>query len=139
MKFLIILILSLAINISFAADIEINNSKVKLVPPVSTTTALFLKIKNNSNKNYKLVKVSSDLSDQIELHEMKMDNNKMEMRAVSSIEIAAKSETELKYGGLHVMIFNLKKPIKTDGKYNFTLEFDNKSKFQTTAAVEIPN
>ena len=66
-------------------------------------------IKNSGKVVKKLVEVSGDISDRIELHEHTMADGMMKMRQVDNIEIPAQGKTLLQPSGLHIMIFNLTK------------------------------
>lgn len=134
MKTFILLFLSL-INISYASSIIATDAKIRMIPPISKTTAMYLNIKNTTKDDISLVKITSDLSSEIEFHEMKMDNGKMEMRAMDTLLLKGMTTTELKSGGLHIMIFNIKKSLKLDEKHTFHLEFSNKEKLDIEAIV----
>jgi copper(I)-binding protein len=135
MKKLITLFLMTS-NLAFAYAVKVSNAEIRLVPPVSKTTAMFLTLKNTTDKNIKLVKIKSEISDNIELHEMKMENNSMQMRSLDSIEISKKAEVKLESGGLHVMIFNLKRALHEKDKHKFTLTFDNNENVDIEAIVK---
>ncbi len=122
--FSIILIL-ISLNI-FSNDLKISNAKIRLVPPSSSVTALFMNIENTTRKDLKITSIEADISDSVEMHSMIMDNTGMQMRPVSAIEIKAKSTTELKRGGLHVMFINLKKPLKDGENHKIKINLSNK-------------
>ncbi|EAK5530207.1 copper chaperone PCu(A)C [Campylobacter lari] len=122
-------LLSLAILSTFAIanEITINDSYVRQTPPNSKTTAIFLKLKNNSDKDIKLIKAQSSLSDTTEIHDHIMENGKKMMVQIPQITIKANSSAELKPGGMHIMILNLKENITPQTKANLTLYFDDNS------------
>jgi len=125
---------------SFAAkNIEVQNSKIRLTPPGMNVSAMFLKIINHSDKDLKIIKVTGDFAGSFELHNMEMIDGKMKMRTVESIDVKAKSETELKHGGLHIMIFNIKKPLKEGELHKLKLSLDDKSEIEFDAKVENMN
>jgi copper(I)-binding protein len=74
------------------------------------------------------VKVESDVSRSVELHNMTMDAGVMKMRQIDSILIPANSSVELKPGGFHIMLIGLKSPLKKEDKKAFTFYFDNGEK-----------
>lgn len=55
---------------------------------------------------------------------------------MDSILIKANSTTELKSGGLHVMVFDAPKPIEKSKAYSVKLTFDNKEEISTTVKVQ---
>ncbi|MBT0816267.1 MULTISPECIES: copper chaperone PCu(A)C [Campylobacter] len=122
-------ILSLALLSTFtlANNITVNDPYVRQTPPNSKTTAFFLELKNNSNKDIKLIKAQSSLSDTAEIHDHIMENGKKMMIQIPQITIKANSSTKLKPGGKHIMVLNLKENITPQTKANLTLYFDDNS------------
>ncbi len=119
----LILLAALSTNV-YAQELIITDAKIKVLP--SPVTAIYLKIENKSNDDLTFQKVESDLSKNFELHEMKTENGKMEMREVSSITLPKKSKTELKPGGLHIMVFDLQKKLEVNQKYKLDLTISGK-------------
>ena len=66
---------------------------------------------------------------------MVRDNGMMKMSPVQRIEVPAKGETALRPGGLHLMIFGLKKPLVPGDTVRLTLTFDDGSRVQVAAPV----
>ncbi|MFM8768721.1 MAG: copper chaperone PCu(A)C [Rubrivivax sp.] len=64
-----------------------------------------------SAKGGKLLSASSPVAGIVEIHEMLMDGDVMKMRAVSSLNLPAGKAVELKPGGHHVMLIDLKKQL----------------------------
>ena len=65
-----------------------------------------------SAKGGKLLSASSPVAGVVEIHEMAMDGNVMKMRAVSSLDLPAGKPVALKPGGHHLMLFQLRQPLK---------------------------
>lgn len=121
----ILMSVALFISAIFAADVEVSDIYIKQTPPKTKNTAIFLKIQNNSDKDVALVDVESDLSDNVELHTNLSEGKKMKMIKVPEITIKAKSSIELKPGGDHIMLFDIKQPVTKDSKVSLTLNFSN--------------
>ncbi|TXE89142.1 copper chaperone PCu(A)C [Campylobacter volucris] len=120
-----ILALCIFSSFLFASDIVINNPYVKQTPPNAKTTAFFLELQNKSNKDIKLIKADSSLSDTTEIHDHIMENGKKMMVQIPQITIKANSSAILKPGGMHIMALNLKQDITENTKANLTLYFDD--------------
>lgn len=121
----ILLSLTFLASAIFAADIEVSEIYVKQTPPNAKNTAIFLKIKNNTSQNVALVDAECDLSEYTEIHTILREGDKMTMIKVPELTINANSSLELKPGGDHIMLFDLKKPITKGSKANLTLTFSN--------------
>ncbi|MEM8687303.1 MAG: copper chaperone PCu(A)C [Pseudomonadota bacterium] len=78
----------------------------------SRPAAAYMQIHNMGETADKIVAASSPLAERVELHTHSMDEGVMRMRKVEEIAVPAKGQTELKPGGLHLMIFGLKREIK---------------------------
>lgn len=77
-----------------------------------------------------LVKVESPAARVVELHSMKMEGDVMKMRAVSKIDLPAGKEVKLEPGGFHVMLIDIKQPLKVGGKVPLTLVVEAEGKIQ---------
>ncbi len=74
--------------------------------------AAYMKIHNMGDAADMIVAASSPLAERVEMHTHTMTDGVMKMRKVEGIELPAKAHTELKPGGLHLMIFGLKQAVK---------------------------
>ena len=120
-----LLILPFLAGILGAGDIEVSNSFVKITPPNMKQTAIFMDIKNNSDKEISLIDANTSLSSVTELHTHIKDGEMMKMIKVSDIQIPAHGETNLKPGGLHIMVFDLNSSVDENTTANVWLKFDN--------------
>lgn len=136
MKKMILTLIALSSFNLFAADIEIQDALIRPTLPGMSVTAIYMKITNNGKKDIRLTKVSGEFAPTFELHNMEMSGGKMVMRPVDSILIKSNSTTELKSGGLHVMVFDAPKPILKTKVYGAKLTFDNKEEIFTTIKVK---
>ena len=94
----------------------------------------YLVIQNNGGAD-KLLSVTSDVAQTIELHESMMSGNMMQMSPVPNIEVPANGKAELKPGGFHMMLIGLTRPLKVGDKVQLTLNFEKAGKIPVTADV----
>ena len=111
----------------FSNPIEISEVVVKEPAPNAKATGGFMKIKNNSDKSFKLVGVNSNFSKVGEIHTHKHVDGMMKMVKIDDLEIPANGEVVLKPGDLHIMFINLTKRLKEGNKVDFNLTFDDNS------------
>jgi copper(I)-binding protein len=92
-----------------------------------------------SKKEAKLVAISSPAAGAVEIHSMVHEDGKMKMRAVESLPLPAGKAVDLGKGGNHVMLLNLKQPLKAGDSVPLTLtiEFADKHKANVDAKAEI--
>ena len=73
-----------------------------------------------------------------EVHEMKMDGDVMKMRAVPSLDLPAGKKVELKPGGYHVMLMDLKAPLAKDSTIPLTLLFKDAKGTESKLELKLP-
>jgi VCBS repeat-containing protein len=99
-------------------------------------TGMFAQI--TSTAGGKLVSASSPVAGVVEIHEMSMDNNVMKMRAVPALDLPAGKAVELKPGGYHVMLLDLKQQLKAGDTVAVTLVVEGKDGKRETVEVKAP-
>ncbi|MFC5497064.1 copper chaperone PCu(A)C [Caenimonas terrae] len=74
-----------------------------------------------AREGQRLVGVSSPVAGVAEIHEMKMEGEVMKMRPAGPVELPAGKTVELKPGGLHLMLMDLKQPLAAGSSVPVTL------------------
>lgn len=122
-----------------AADqVTVQDPYVRLAPPNAPATGAFMVIRNTGDKDVKVVKADNPVSKVTELHTHLNEGGVMKMRPVAAIDVKAKGEAVLKPGGLHVMLIDLKAPMKEGDTVPLTLTFDDGSTKKVDARVVKP-
>jgi copper(I)-binding protein len=85
-----------------------------------------------------LVGVASPVAGVAEVHEMKMEGDIMRMRAIPALELPAGKAVELRPGGYHLMLMDLKAPLKVDTRVPLTLRFRDAKGALSTLEVSVP-
>lgn len=132
------LVFSTGVLAAAADNVSVADPYVRLAPPNAPATGAFMVIRNNGDKDVKVVKADNPASRATELHNHINDGGVMKMRPVAAIEIKPKGEAVLKPGGLHVMLIDLKAPMKEGDVVPITLGFDDGSSKQVDAKVVKP-
>ncbi len=100
-------------------------------------TGAFMKI--TAKDNAKLVAVSSPAAGVAEIHEMRMEKDVMKMAALpNGLELPAGKAVELKPGGYHVMLMDLKAPLAKDSTVALTLTFQDAKGVKSTQELKVP-
>ena len=122
------------------AQVSIQNPWVRATVPQQQGTGAFFTIR--SAHAARLVQVQSPLSDAVEIHEMQMQGDVMKMRAISGVDLPAGQAVELKPGGYHIMLLNLKQQVKEGSTVPLTLVIERADKNGTpqreTVQVQAP-
>lgn len=103
-----------------------------------STSAIYLVIYNDTQKDDRLIGARTAVAEIVEIHETRMENDIMRMQQVEGIDLPARSEVELKPGGYHIMLINLKQDLKVGEKIPFTLIFEMQGEVNFEAEVRAP-
>jgi len=98
-------------------------------------TALYFNIENNTNEADTLYKVTSDISNKIQIHETYQEGELSGMREVNKLIVEPNSSINLKPGSYHIMVMKLKKDILKGDKAVFTLYFSKNGEIKITAGA----
>ena len=121
-----------------ADNVTVHEPYVRLAPPNAPATGAFMVIKNNGDRDVKVLKADNPASKVTELHTHLNEGGVMKMRPVAAIDIKAKGEAVLQPGGLHVMLINMNAPLKEGDSVPITLTFDDGSSKKVDAKVVRP-
>ena len=86
----------------------------------------------------RLVRAESPAAGLAEVHEMKMEGDIMKMRAVPALDLPAGKTVELKPGGYHVMLLDLKAPLAKDTAVPLTLVFQDAKGAESKLNLSVP-
>ena len=86
----------------------------------------------------RLVGLSSPAAGVAEVHEMKMEGDIMKMRTVSALNLPAGKKVELKPGGYHVMLMDLKAPLAKNSTIPMTLLFKDAKGVESKLELKLP-
>lgn len=112
---------------------------VKTPSPGMNMTGGFLKLVNNGTGSIALTQADCDAAGITELHEMIMEGDMMKMRKIDKIEVPPKKSVELKPGGLHLMLLNIKSELTAGTEVNCKLTFsDNKEVHVLLPVKDLP-
>lgn len=99
-------------------------------------TGAFMRL--TSKDGARLVRAESPAAGVTEVHEMKMEGDVMKMRAVPALELPAGKTVELKPGGYHVMLLDLKAPLAKDSSVPITLVFQDAKGAESKLQLNVP-
>ena len=118
------------------AEVSVENPYVRAMPPGQTVTGAFMMLQNSGDENRSVVSASSPAAGVVELHTHVNEDGMMKMRQVPKIDVNAGSSTELKPGGLHVMLIDVPEQLKVGDTVEITLVLDNGAEQTLQAPVK---
>ncbi|WP_457420101.1 copper chaperone PCu(A)C [Roseateles sp. P5_E7] len=110
---------ALLMSLAAQAQVKVDDPWVRATVAPQKATGAFMQL--TSAKAAKVVAASSPVAAMVEIHEMKMDDGVMKMRAVDALPLPAGHAVALKPGSYHVMLMGLKGPIKAGETVPLTL------------------
>lgn len=117
-------------------DITVREPWVRGTVAAQKATGAFMQISSKSGAA--LVSASSPVAGVVEIHNMVVDGGVMKMRAVPKIDLPAGKSVELKPGSYHVMLMDLKQPLKEGETVPLTLTFEQQDKRQAIVEIKAP-
>lgn len=118
------------------AQVKVEQAWVRATVAQQKATGAFMLL--TAGKDLRLVEARSPVAGVVEVHEMTMANNVMKMRAVAALELPAGKTVELKPGGYHIMLMDLKAPVKEGGSVPITLVVEGKDGKRENLEVKAP-
>jgi copper(I)-binding protein len=121
---------------AYASEVVVSGAWVRASASGQDSAAVSLHI--TSQKDARLIAVSSPVSNDAAIHAMKHENGMMMMRPIDALPLPAKHEVALGEGD-HIMLIGLKKPLKVGDTVPLTLtvEFVDKRKEKVSVKVEV--
>jgi copper(I)-binding protein len=121
---------------AFAQNVTVTDAWARATVQGQKATGAFMKI--TAKDNAKLVGVSSPVAGVAEIHEMKMEKDIMKMAALpNGLDLPAGKAVELKPGGYHVMLMDLKAPLAKDTTVPVTLTFQDAKGVKSNVELKV--
>lgn len=116
------------------STILIEQAYIRATIPGTSISSSYMVIENKGEKTVTLLGADSKISPRIEIHQHAMLDGMMRMRKLGSIEIKPKERVKLQPSGLHLMLFDVKKPLSAHKHIELILNFSNNE----SVAVQVP-
>ena len=131
----LILPMALIAAIAAAAGIRLQSAWARSSPPGATVAAVYLRIDNTGGKADRLLSIKSDVASSAEVHRTTVEEGIARMRKVSMLHVGANEVVALAPGGLHIMLFGLKKPLVAGKTITVELGFEVSGKQKVIVKV----
>jgi copper(I)-binding protein len=120
-----------------AGDLVITQAWSRATPGGAKIGGGYLTIENKGSTPDRLIGGSADVAGKVEVHQMAMNNGVMTMRPLDKgLPIEPGKTVKLAPGGYHLMLFDLKSPLKQGDKVPVTLEFEKAGKVNLSLDVQ---
>ncbi len=117
------------------AQITVSDAWTRATAPGAKIAAGYMTIRNAAPSADRLVAASSPAAQKVEPHVTVKDGDIYRMREVKGYDIPAGGSFELKPGGAHLMLVNVRAPLKEGDKVPLTLRFERAGEVRTELHV----
>lgn len=98
--------------------------------------AVYFIIENGTSQDDALLSARADIATAVELHLSQMDGDHMSMHEQEQVVLPAREAVEFSPGGLHVMLVDLTRGLKTGETFDMTLRFEHVGEKNITVTVK---
>lgn len=120
-----------------AGDLVITQPWSRATPSGAKVAGGYLTIENKGTSPDRLISASGDIAGKVEIHEMAMNNGVMTMRPLDKGLVIEPGKTvKLAPGGYHVMLMDLKGPLRQGDKVPLALQFEKAGKVTLSLDVQ---
>ena len=115
------------------AQVTVSEPWARATVATQKTSGAFMTL--TASRDTRLVEARSPVAGTVEIHEMALQDNVMRMRAIGSVALPAGKAVKLEPGGYHVMLMDLRQPLKAGDTVPLTLVFEGPDKARETVEV----
>jgi copper(I)-binding protein len=117
------------------AQIKIENAWARATPPGAKIAAGYMTIRNDASAPDRLIAATSPAAEKVETHVTMKEGDVFRMRQVKGYDVPARGSFELKPGGAHLMLVNIKAPLQEGANVPLTLRFERAGEVKTELQV----
>lgn len=121
---LLALLLLLPAARASAGGLEVRDAWIREAPPTAAVLAGYAELANGGDAPLRVVGASSADFRAVELHEMRMVEGVMRMRALESLEVPAHGSVRLEPGGNHLMLLDPARPLAAGARVGIRFEVE---------------
>ena len=128
-----------AVSDNKTSTFEVTDVWARATFAMAQTGAVYLTLNNQTETDVSLLSasVSSDLADEVQLHDMAMNDGMMQMQEmVDGVNVNIGETLEFRPGGKHIMLLGLKKPLNDGDSFELTLRFKNRDELTLLVNVK---
>jgi periplasmic copper chaperone A len=119
-----------------AGEITVEQPWSRATPGGAKVGVGYLTITNGSSTPDRLLSAATEVAGHTEIHEMSMNNGMMQMRPLpDGVAVPANGSVALEPGATHLMLLDLKHPLKEGDRFSGTLTFEKAGPLDVTFAI----
>lgn len=119
-----------------SGPIEVVHPWARATPPAAKVGGGYAEIRNDGSEPDRLISVTAEVAGRVEIHEMGLKDGVMTMRPVEDgVPVPANGSAALAPGGFHLMMMDLKQPLKAGESFAGTMTFEKAGTIAVTFEV----
>ncbi|MGO1080297.1 copper chaperone PCu(A)C [Inquilinus sp. CA228] len=120
-----------------SGPIEVIHPWVRATPPAAKVGGGYAEIRNDGSEPDRLVSATAEVAGRVEIHQMGLKDGIMTMRPVEGgVPVPADGTAALAPGGYHLMLMELKRPLKAGESFAGTMTFEKAGTVPVTFDVQ---
>ena len=120
-----------------ATPVKVEGPWARATPPGTKIGAAYMKITSGGTAD-RLVGASSPAAAKVELHVTEKKGDVMRMRAIGKLDLPAGRTVELKPGGYHLMLMDLKQPLVLGSTVPLSLVLRDSKGVESKLELSVP-
>ncbi|HEU4350860.1 MAG TPA: copper chaperone PCu(A)C [Burkholderiales bacterium] len=117
-------------------DIQVRHPWSRATPPGAKVAVGYMEIRNTGTQPDRLIAASTPVANRVEMHVTQREGEVMRMRQVKDFEIPARERITLRPGGSHLMLVDIRQPLKKGERFPVTLRFERAGELQVEVEVQ---
>jgi periplasmic copper chaperone A len=117
-------------------DIQIRHPWSRATPPGASVAAAYMEIRNTGKQADRLLSVTSAVAQRVEMHLTEREGEVMKMREVKALDIPPRERYTLRPNGAHLMLVDLKQPLKKGESFAMKLRFERAGELEVQLEVQ---
>lgn len=116
--------------------IHVEQIRAIQTPPGVKNGVIYMNIINNSSDPDRLIKIQADsIAYSAELHQLKRNGDMFVMQEITFLDIPGHTTIVLQPAGTHVMLINLKQPLKLGQEFKIQLYFEKSGTIEVCVPI----
>lgn len=117
------------------SPLRIEQPFARATAPTARAGSAYMTIVNSAATADRLLRAESSVAARVELHTVIKEGDVMRMREVPAIDVPANGKATLAPGGFHVMLMELKAPLKAGDTAAITLVFEKAGRIDVAVPI----
>ncbi|RXH42596.1 copper chaperone PCu(A)C [Bradyrhizobium zhanjiangense] len=120
---------------SSASSVVVERPWARATPGGAKTGAAYLTLINNGEAPDQLLGATTPVADKVQFHSTTEENGMSRMREMPVVDLVPHAKTTFDPGGMHIMLVDLKQPLKEGQTFSLSLTFAKAGKVDVTVPI----